>query len=848
MIGGLKPRGKRPLLWLAGFALLATIALGIYLNVALTTMQSALPAELQKRQTEEGLLIRDLAMLESLVRAPDVGLASATGDQARAQVRSTLDAVTARLGRLHADFGGNPDVEAIGATLAPAIREIGAWIAPGAVPPPDDPATVARVRARAAEAFHDTDAKFSDDKTQISAALDAEAADFSKLRIAMGALLAFLAAVVAAMGLLVVREDQANARAAAASRRLEGALESMPDGFALYDSSERLVMCNRHYRDLFPAIEAVIRPGILFEEVVHANVYADSLDITTTTDARDRWIAERVADFRKGHLDLEVAVNDGRWLRFHDRRTQAGDYVAIRTDISELKRREQAVRESEARYRQLVEYAPIAILVHADGKVVFANNAAAQILGAKSSVELVGMNYMDFIPEAMRDIVRTRYRIAEETGRPTQMGEGQYRRLDGEVVDTMVGALPLVFEGKQAYQVIALDTSAQKRAEQELRLTQLSMDQASEGMYLIGEDGRFLNVNDAACRQLGYARQELLQLTIYDIDKAIGPGKWAENWRTIKELGSQSFESTHIRRDGTGVPVDVTVNHLDFEGEEYHFTVSRDASIRRRVERELREAKEQAEAASRAKSEFLANMSHELRTPLNAIIGFSEVMRGELLGPLGSPRYTEYATDIHESGSHLLTLINDILDVSRAEAGELTLNESEVDVAYVVRAARRLIEQRATAAGLALETGLAPGLPTIWADERMVKQMVINLLSNSVKFTPEGGRIRVDAALEPSGSLCLRVSDTGIGLSESEIPIALTPFRQVESGLTRKHGGTGLGLPLVKSLIELHGGSLRIESEPARGTTVSLRFPAVRIVGVSVGGAALPEGAPAQKG
>jgi PAS domain S-box-containing protein len=719
-----------------------------------------------------------------------------------------------------------------------------AWLAPGVSPPLGDSDALARLRARVDRTFGDADGKFADDKDRISAALDNETEDFARLRIAMGALLAFLAAVVAAMGVLVVREDQANARAAVASRRLEGALESMPDGFALYDSDERLVMCNQNYRELFPAIEAVIQPGIPFEDVVYANVYADSLDIETNNQSRDRWIADRVADFRKGHLDLEVSVKGGRWLRFHDRRTHTGDYVAIRTDISELKHREQAVRESETRYRQLVEYAPIAILVHADGKVVFANNAAAQILGAKSSVELVGMTYMDFIPDSMREVVRTRYQIAEETGKPTQMGEGQYRRLDGELVDTMVGALPLVFEGRRAYQVIALDISAQKRAEQQLRLTQLSMDQAAEGMHLVGNDGRFLGVNDAACRQLDYSREELLKLTVFDVDPSIHRDTWAENWRTAKEVGSQSFESTHRRRDGTGVPVDVTVNHLNFDGEEYHFTVARDASIRRRTERELREAKEQAEAASRAKSEFLANMSHELRTPLNAIIGFSEVMRGELLGPMGSPRYTEYATDIHESGSHLLVLINDILDVSRAEAGELTLNEGEVDIAAVVRSARRLIEQRATAAGLALDTTIPSGLPPILADERMVKQMVINLLSNSVKFTPEGGRIRVSAALEPSGSLCLKVSDTGIGLSEAEIPIALTPFRQVESGLTRKHGGTGLGLPLVKSLIELHGGSLKIESEPSRGTTVSLRFPIARIVGAAPGETAPREPVP----
>jgi signal transduction histidine kinase len=246
-----------------------------------------------------------------------------------------------------------------------------------------------------------------------------------------------------------------------------------------------------------------------------------------------------------------------------------------------------------------------------------------------------------------------------------------------------------------------------------------------------------------------------------------------------------------------------------------------------------RSAEQAAEAASGAKSEFLANMSHELRTPLNAIIGFSELMCSELFGPIANKRYVEYANDIRESAKHLLTVINEVLDFSRAEAGALTVNDSEVDPEQVIHSARRIIEERATSAGLTLETVIPENLPGLRVDEHMLKQMLLNLLWNAIKFTPEGGRISVMAERGADGALHIEVSDTGIGMSPEEIPIALKPFRQVDSSLTRKYGGTGLGLPLVKSRVELHGGSLGIASAPGAGTTVTLTFPSSRVIGRS---------------
>ncbi len=242
-----------------------------------------------------------------------------------------------------------------------------------------------------------------------------------------------------------------------------------------------------------------------------------------------------------------------------------------------------------------------------------------------------------------------------------------------------------------------------------------------------------------------------------------------------------------------------------------------------------RKAHQQAEAANRAKSEFLANMSHELRTPLNAILGFSEVLMHEMAGPLGQPRYREYAADIHDSGRHLLAVINDILDLSKIEAGRVEIVDGEIEVEALAQKAVRLLAERAEHAGVEIGLLSQPNLPLLIADERLVKQALLNLLSNAVKFTPRGGRIEVCLSLAADGAFCVRVRDTGIGIGEADLARVLTPFSQVESALSRNFQGTGLGLPLTKSFIEMHGGSLELESRLGDGTEVTLRFPPERV-------------------
>ncbi len=268
----------------------------------------------------------------------------------------------------------------------------------------------------------------------------------------------------------------------------------------------------------------------------------------------------------------------------------------------------------------------------------------------------------------------------------------------------------------------------------------------------------------------------------------------------------------------------------------YHGIVTGEALLRCKLallqarEEELSRALAAANEASRAKSNFLALMSHELRTPLNAIIGFSEVLGGEMFGPLGSGRYRDYAHDIHGAGRHLLALINDILDLSKAEAGKFDLHCEETEPGELIAECLKLMRSRAMEAKLSLTCSATADVPVLCVDRLRLKQILLNLLSNAIKFTPPGGAIRVSIECDAQGRMHLTVSDTGIGIAPDMIHVALEPFRQIASPFARNAEGTGLGLSLVKALMESHGGALQIDSALNLGTTARLVFPASRVM------------------
>ncbi len=246
--------------------------------------------------------------------------------------------------------------------------------------------------------------------------------------------------------------------------------------------------------------------------------------------------------------------------------------------------------------------------------------------------------------------------------------------------------------------------------------------------------------------------------------------------------------------------------------------------------RRLTEAYEAADAGNRAKSQFMATMGHEIRTPLNAIIGFADMMANEHFGTLGHPRYAEYANDIVRSGRHVLDIVNDLLDISKIEAGEMDLDFTAVGLNETVQAAVSIIQPQANGQRVIIRTALSQAVPNVVADMRSIKQIVLNILANAIRFTPSGGQIIVSTAYEANGSVALRIRDTGIGMTRTELEQAMKPFRQVQTGPTHRGDGTGLGLPLTKAMVDANRANFSISSSPNEGTLVEITFPSQRVL------------------
>jgi PAS domain S-box-containing protein len=388
--------------------------------------------------------------------------------------------------------------------------------------------------------------------------------------------------------------------------------------------------------------------------------------------------------------------------------------------------------------------------------------------------------------------------------------------------------------GDVAWDGVILDADDDVRTRLSHELFATAVEHAADGIEITDAQFRLQYVNPAFERITGYSYQEVIGKTpgslvrsghfdaaYYEaIERAIKAGKiWRGEMITRRKDGDLRYQEATIS------PV------VDASGEILHFiAVKRDITEQKQRETIVIEAKDAAEQANRAKTTFLANMSHELRTPLNAIIGFAELIAMQVGGPIGSERYLGYARDIGASGEHLLKIINDVLDLTRIEAGGMELHEEPIRCADLFESSLRFIRDQAARAGLAIAVDCAADLPRLCGDQRKLRQVLINLLSNAVKFTQRGGRVRVAAARASGGGLLLLVSDTGIGMATADVARALTPFKLVDSSLARKHQGAGLGLPLAKNLVELHGGTLEVASALGQGTVVTCSFPAVRTI------------------
>ena len=508
--------------------------------------------------------------------------------------------------------------------------------------------------------------------------------------------------------------------------------------------------------------------------------------------------------------------------------------------------------------RLLAELTFEGIIIIEDGKITDANRAASEMLGFARH-ELIGRSAVDFVHPDARDLV-----AGQIAGEFEGMYEAVAQRNDGSPFPVEIATRMLDWQGRRLRVTTLRDITRYKDAQAALRHSEETksaiFSAAQDSIFLIDDAGIILEANEAGARRFGHAVDHILGRCIFDLMPPDVAAQRRASWARLVEIGGPLvwvdqrdgvwFETTvqpHFDAAGRIMRAsifarDITKrkhaeealqrahDQLEQRVAERTRELAGEVTERKRAEAQFQTARDEAELANRAKSEFLANMSHELRTPLNAIIGFSSSIKNEMFGPLGHDKYVEYVDDIHTSGEHLLALINDILDVSAIEAGELKLHEDSLDVAELIEGAMRLVHPRAEEKGIGLSRSIAPNLPPLFADERRIKQILLNLLTNAVKFTPEGGRVEVHTGREDNGSFLITVADTGIGMDEDGIAKALSMFGQVDGTHARRHEGTGLGLPLTVRLVEMHGGSIEIDSRPNAGTTVRVRFPMERII------------------
>ncbi len=506
--------------------------------------------------------------------------------------------------------------------------------------------------------------------------------------------------------------------------------------------------------------------------------------------------------------------------------------------------------DSERRFRGAVEAARCGVWDwDVDAGVVTVSDYMAELMGLERSgptavdafLERVHPQYREAFSHALRQAqtygtFEVSFPVPDPRGRARWIdARGQARGDRGD-------------EGFSSILGIALDTTEARRAKSQAQAAESRLrdgiESVSDAFVLFDRHGRLILCNqafqDAFNFEEGVLRKGALKADLNRIaalaiksdqpaaggragarEVELNDGRWlqlverftSDGGSVVSAADITAIKQKEAERQRATERLHVTITELEAREEELS-----------QLARKYEVAMTRAEAANQAKSEFLANMSHELRTPLNAINGFSEIMAGEMFGPLGDPRYKGYAADILRSGQHLLSLINDILDMAKIEAGKLTLHYERVSLKEVVDDAARLMRGKIQEAGLNLVVD-APDLPDVDADHRGLKQVILNLVSNAVKFTPEGGDIVIALSQLDDDRVRVAVTDTGIGIASEDLERLARPFEQVEGQHSKTTQGTGLGLALTKSLVELHGGELRIESEPGQGTTVSFDLP-----------------------
>ncbi|MCB9988981.1 MAG: PAS domain S-box protein [Rhodospirillales bacterium] len=469
-------------------------------------------------------------------------------------------------------------------------------------------------------------------------------------------------------------------------------------------------------------------------------------------------------------------------------------------------------------------------------KVVECNNAALAYFKQERG-NIIGKTLMELLdPESLGSFRNSIQKILEQK-KPVSMelinlpgaanGIGGFYAIPRFCTDGSVQFIDMT-----AYPADQTGTSIERERDDAISLLTSVFDVSEVGIVVTDGNQRIVRVNDSFVRIYGWGRDELIGHSFTDF---IAPEERErsrlQHEEFIRSGIRASGEMKLSRKDGNVANALFTTAAIDLShARRFQVTTIMDITLRKQMEHSLRLAKEQADAANQAKSTFLANMSHELRTPLNAIIGFSEIIMNETFGPLGNEKYKEYLGDVHLSARHLLEIINEVLDMSKIEAGRVELDEEIFNVGQLIDSVVRMMASRAFSGGLEINGDIMEDLPPLYADPRLVRQVLINLAGNAIKFSRPGGKVTIRAFLTARGEMELVVADTGIGIPPEKIKDAMEPFSQVNkpvisSGLQ----GTGLGLPLSKAMVELHGGTLDLQSDEGRGTTVVVKLPADRV-------------------
>ena len=649
-------------------------------------------------------------------------------------------------------------------------------------------------------------------------------------------LLALVVALLAwRIGVLWRRQHQAEREAARAVADYRLLADNAGDMIAVND----LATLQRRY--VSPASLAIYgRPP---EALVGTNP-RDFLHPDDVPAVEAMWAGLRAGD-EQGMSCHRIQHPDGRWawvetksqvVRDEDGQP-TGEVVSVVRDVSERIAAERAMRESEQRFRAIAENATDIILrIGPDGIRRYVSPACSEILGLDAAEMTGGSNLSQVHPDD-RSFVGCRFTSAFE-GHEPEISIYSFRALHADGRTLWLEARDRVLKDEITGQPIELismlrDVTERVRSEDVLRESEsryrLLAENATDMIVRLTLDGRRVYTSPAYQDILGYAPEDLSVGDAGDIicaeDRPLFTDRFAEiaagrcdavavEYRVYHRDGHLVWVDTRLKlvRDAaTGAPVEIV-------------GVVRDVSRKKANEEKLRAAHEEAERSNRMRSAFFSNMSHELRTPLNAVIGFADLMRQETLGPLGLPKYREYAEDIHASGEHLLGIINDILDFAKLEAGALMLHREPVELGALVATSCRLMAGKAAQKGIDLSFWVADDGPEALGDPLRTKQVLLNLLSNAIKFTPAGGKVRVTAGAAADGAPAISVADTGIGIAMEDLPKVVEPFGQVDNARNREGDGTGLGLPLSRRLMEMQGGALEIASRLGVGTTVTVRF------------------------